>query len=138
MQKREKHDRGTGGFTGAANEWIRPTTSNADLFDGRSRRRRHENELDFTPDCATIRAVLTAHAFRSRIEESTSPQDHCSAAPFGRPTGEALPPSDSLKDYPVTLVSSPAGSGKTTLIASYLRERRLPPSGIEWTRETAT
>lgn len=33
---------------------------------------------------------------------------------------------DSLSDSPVTWISSPAGSGKTTLIASYLRERNIP------------
>lgn len=33
---------------------------------------------------------------------------------------------DRLAETPVTWISSPAGSGKTTLIAGYLRERRIP------------
>ena len=33
---------------------------------------------------------------------------------------------DTSKDQPVTWVSGPAGSGKTTLVASYLIERKLP------------
>ena len=32
---------------------------------------------------------------------------------------------DSLADYPVTWISSPAGSGKTTLIANWLDDRKL-------------
>ncbi len=33
---------------------------------------------------------------------------------------------DELADYPVTWVASPAGSGKTTLVASYIRTRSMP------------
>jgi LuxR family transcriptional regulator, maltose regulon positive regulatory protein len=33
---------------------------------------------------------------------------------------------DTLSDYPVTWISSPAGSGKTTLVASYVRNRSIP------------
>lgn len=33
---------------------------------------------------------------------------------------------DSLSDYPVTWVASPAGTGKTTLVASYIQARRIP------------
>jgi LuxR family transcriptional regulator, maltose regulon positive regulatory protein len=33
---------------------------------------------------------------------------------------------DSLADYPITWISSPAGSGKTTLIASYIQARNIP------------
>ena len=38
---------------------------------------------------------------------------------------------DNLKDYPVTWISSPAGSGKTTLAASYAHSRGVP---ILWYR----
>jgi LuxR family maltose regulon positive regulatory protein len=33
---------------------------------------------------------------------------------------------DACREYPVTWVSSPAGSGKTSLVASYLSERKVP------------
>jgi LuxR family maltose regulon positive regulatory protein len=33
---------------------------------------------------------------------------------------------DGLADHPITWISSPAGSGKTTLIASYLKARGIP------------
>lgn len=33
---------------------------------------------------------------------------------------------DEIADYPVTWISSPAGAGKTTLVASYLEERGIP------------
>jgi LuxR family transcriptional regulator, maltose regulon positive regulatory protein len=33
---------------------------------------------------------------------------------------------DDLQDYPVTWISAPAGSGKTTLVASYARSRSIP------------
>ena len=33
---------------------------------------------------------------------------------------------DTLVDYPVTWISSPAGAGKTTLVATYLHARRIP------------
>jgi DNA-binding SARP family transcriptional activator len=33
---------------------------------------------------------------------------------------------DELQHYPVTWVSSPAGSGKTTLVASYIKARKIP------------
>ena len=33
---------------------------------------------------------------------------------------------DEIADYPVTWISSPAGAGKTTLVASYLKARNIP------------
>ena len=42
---------------------------------------------------------------------------------------------DEKSEYPVTWVSSPAGSGKTTLVASYVQSRKIP---VIWYRVDET
>jgi LuxR family transcriptional regulator, maltose regulon positive regulatory protein len=42
---------------------------------------------------------------------------------------------DDLQEYPVTWISSPAGSGKTTLVASYAQARAIP---LVWYRVDET
>ena len=68
-----------------------------------------------------VSARLWYFQYRAVYLERDDIQDHCAEGAGRSPEGEAIP-----SPGPVIWISAPAGSGKTTLVASYLEARSLP------------